>query len=61
MVGLKPHCERLAAGMCANGYSEAYAERIFEQIKEDFGSYGFSKSHAASFASITCQSCCQSS
>lgn len=47
--GLEPHRERLVRGMLRNGYDQAFAERIFEQIK-GFGSYGFPESHAASFA-----------
>ncbi|MBF8723168.1 error-prone DNA polymerase [Pseudomonas guariconensis] len=47
--GLEPHRERLLEGMKRNGYEQAFAERIFEQIK-GFGSYGFPESHAASFA-----------
>lgn len=47
--GLEPHRERLVQGMLRNGYTLAFAERIFEQIK-GFGSYGFPESHAASFA-----------
>lgn len=31
--GLEPHRERLLQGMRANGYSDAFAERLFEQIK----------------------------
>jgi error-prone DNA polymerase len=54
--GLEPHRERLLQGMRANGYSDAFAERLFEQIK-GFGSYGFPESHAASFALITYVSC----
>ena len=54
--GLEPHRERLAAGMKRNGYTEAFANRIFEQIK-GFGSYGFPESHAASFALLTYASC----
>jgi len=54
--GLEPHRERLAAGMRARGYSQAYADHLFEQIK-GFGSYGFPESHAASFALITWVSC----
>lgn len=49
--GLEPHRERLTAGMLKRGYTRAYAERIFEQIK-GFGDYGFPESHAASFALI---------
>jgi error-prone DNA polymerase len=37
------------AGMCENGYSQAFARQIFQQIK-GFGEYGFPKSHSASFA-----------
>lgn len=40
---------RLIEGMRANGYDEAFAERIYQQL-EGFGSYGFPESHAASFA-----------
>lgn len=49
--GLEKHREKLLAGMLRNGYSRAFAERLFEQIK-GFGSYGFPESHAASFALI---------
>ncbi len=41
--------EKLLNGMLANGYSEDYANRVFEQMK-GFGSYGFPESHSASFA-----------
>ncbi len=54
--GLEPHRDRLLAGMLARGYSQAYAEQLFEQIK-GFGHYGFPESHAASFALITYASC----
>ncbi|HKZ10629.1 MAG TPA: error-prone DNA polymerase [Rhodanobacteraceae bacterium] len=54
--GLEPHRERLARGMLAKGYSQAFADHLFEQIK-GFGSYGFPESHAASFALITWTSC----
>jgi error-prone DNA polymerase len=54
--GLEPHRERLARGMLAKGYSQAFAAHLFEQIK-GFGSYGFPESHAASFALITWTSC----
>ena len=47
--GLEPHRIRLLDGMRRNGYEQAFAERVFEQIK-GFGSYGFPESHAASFA-----------
>jgi len=49
--GLEPHRERLLAGMLNNGYTQEYADRLFDQIK-GFGSYGFPESHAASFALI---------
>jgi error-prone DNA polymerase len=42
--------------MLANGYSQVFADHLFEQIK-GFGSYGFPESHAASFALITWTSC----
>ncbi|MBA2239353.1 MAG: error-prone DNA polymerase, partial [Lysobacter sp.] len=54
--GLEPHRQKLTAGMLARGYSQEYADRIFEQVK-GFGSYGFPESHAASFALITYVSC----
>ncbi|GGJ86843.1 error-prone DNA polymerase [Pseudomonas matsuisoli] len=54
--GLEPHQIRLRQGMLERGYSEEFAERIFEQIK-GFGSYGFPESHAASFALLTYASC----
>ncbi len=41
--------QKLVKGMMKNGYSEAYANRVFKQL-EGFGSYGFPESHAASFA-----------
>lgn len=47
--GLEPWRERLQSGMCKNGYSQDFADRLFEQIK-GFGSYGFPESHAVSFA-----------
>jgi error-prone DNA polymerase len=47
--GLEHFRERIFGGLTANGYDQAYAERVFEQIK-GFGSYGFPESHAASFA-----------
>jgi error-prone DNA polymerase len=47
--GLEPFRDKIRQGMLANGYEEAYFERIFEQIK-GFGEYGFPESHSASFA-----------
>ena len=41
--------KKLIDGMLANGYSEKFAEQIFQQIR-GFGEYGFPESHAASFA-----------
>ena len=40
---------QIIAGMLANGYSQEFAQRCFNQIK-GFGEYGFPESHAASFA-----------
>ncbi len=40
---------KLIDGMRARGYTQAYAQRIFNQIR-GFGDYGFPESHAASFA-----------
>lgn len=54
--GLEHFRQRLFAGMARNGYPEAFAAQLFEQIK-GFGSYGFPESHAASFALITYASC----
>lgn len=41
--------QKLISGMTERGYSDAYAERLFEQIC-GFGEYGFPESHSASFA-----------
>ena len=41
--------ERLISGMHQRGYSDKFAEQIFNQIK-GFGEYGFPESHSASFA-----------
>ncbi|OQP62004.1 error-prone DNA polymerase [Niastella vici] len=50
--GLVSHFrEKLIRGMMKNGYTAAYAERVFKQL-EGFGSYGFPESHAASFAHL---------
>ncbi|MAT95014.1 MAG: error-prone DNA polymerase [Halioglobus sp.] len=40
---------KLTRGMIERGYDEAFARRLFEQIK-GFGGYGFPESHSASFA-----------
>jgi len=47
--GLEPFERKLMDGMRARGYSEEFAQRIFQQIK-GFGDYGFPESHSASFA-----------
>ncbi len=49
------HEKKLKDGFRANGYSEAFADMIFERIK-GFGNYGFPESHAASFALLAWQS-----
>ncbi len=54
--GLEPFEHKLKQGMRERGYDEAFAERIFQQIR-GFGSYGFPESHAASFALLTYISC----
>lgn len=41
--------QKLLSGMLANGYTEEFAERLYNQLK-GFGEYGFPESHAASFA-----------
>ena len=48
--------KKIVVGMLANGYTESYAERVFEQIK-GFGGYGFPESHSASFALLVYASC----
>ena len=48
---MEVHRERITRGMLDRGYTQAFAEQIFEQIK-GFGSYGFPESHAASFANL---------
>ena len=47
--GMEHMHQRLVSGMQERGYSEAFAEQIFQQIR-GFGEYGFPESHAASFA-----------
>lgn len=49
--GLEHFEQRLRQGMAERGYSQAFADRIFQQIR-GFGSYGFPESHAASFAKL---------
>jgi error-prone DNA polymerase len=41
--------ERLAKGMLERGYSQQFADQIYQQIL-GFGEYGFPESHSASFA-----------
>lgn len=47
--GLEKFEDKLLRGMQENGYDQAFAQRIFSQIK-GFGDYGFPESHSASFA-----------
>ncbi|OAI01152.1 error-prone DNA polymerase [Methylomonas methanica] len=47
--GLEPFERKLLDGMRARGYSQEFAQRIFQQIK-GFGDYGFPESHSAGFA-----------
>ncbi len=47
--GLEQFQARLLAGMRARGYSEVFAQRLYQQIL-GFGEYGFPESHSASFA-----------
>ncbi|WP_299159054.1 error-prone DNA polymerase [Accumulibacter sp.] len=47
--GLEPFEEKLITGMRQRGHDEAFAQRVFAQIR-GFGEYGFPESHAASFA-----------
>ena len=47
--GLEPFQAQLIDGMKNNGYTEAFANQIYNQIL-GFGEYGFPESHSASFA-----------
>ena len=47
--GLEKFEGKLIAGMLERGYTQAFADAIFRQI-QGFVEYGFSESHAASFA-----------
>ncbi|MGD8570301.1 MAG: error-prone DNA polymerase [Gammaproteobacteria bacterium] len=47
--GLDQFEGKLLEGMKARGYTEQFAQQIFNQIK-GFGEYGFPESHSASFA-----------
>ncbi|MHC2459903.1 DNA polymerase III alpha subunit [Rhizobium leguminosarum] len=49
--GVSRFRDKLVSGMIRNGYTKEFAEKTFSQL-EDFGSYGFPESHAASFALI---------
>ncbi|PZQ18374.1 MAG: error-prone DNA polymerase [Rhodanobacter denitrificans] len=53
---MEPHRVRIRELMEKKGYSSAFIDQIFEQIK-GFGSYGFPQSHAASFAKLVYISC----
>ncbi|UHQ22841.1 error-prone DNA polymerase [Lysobacter sp. 5GHs7-4] len=53
---MEPHRQRIRHLMEGKGYSSAFIDQIFEQIK-GFGSYGFPQSHAASFAKLVYISC----
>ncbi|WP_097461889.1 error-prone DNA polymerase [Mangrovitalea sediminis] len=46
---LEPFRFKLIDGMLARGYTQEYAEQIYNQIR-GFGGYGFPESHSASFA-----------
>jgi error-prone DNA polymerase len=54
--GVSKFHDRLIGGMLKNGYTQEYADQIFQQI-EGFGEYGFPESHAASFALLVYVSC----
>ncbi|CAN5590271.1 error-prone DNA polymerase [soil metagenome] len=41
--------DKIMRGMAANGYTQDFSERLFEQIR-GFSGYGFPESHSASFA-----------
>jgi error-prone DNA polymerase len=47
--GLEPFQQKLIDGMRGRGYTESFANQIFNQIL-GFGEYGFPESHSASFA-----------
>ncbi|MBY0572787.1 MAG: error-prone DNA polymerase, partial [Undibacterium sp.] len=54
--GLAHYQDRIVTSMLKNGYSEAFANGVFQQML-GFGEYGFPESHAASFALLTYASC----
>ncbi len=41
--------DKFKGGLLGNGYSQEFADRLFEQVK-GFGGYGFPEAHSASFA-----------
>ena len=47
--GLDPFRERLLTGMHVRGYSQEFAQRIYQQML-GFGEFGFPESHSLSFA-----------
>jgi error-prone DNA polymerase len=49
--GVSAFRDKLIAGKVANGYEQEFAAQTFKQL-EGFGSYGFPKYRAASFALI---------
>jgi error-prone DNA polymerase len=54
--GLEPFEKRLKEGMRERGYTDEFAQQIFQQIL-GFGEYGFPESHSASFALLVYVSC----
>lgn len=54
--GIEPFRDKLIGGMLQRGYSQEFAQQIFQQI-QGFGEYGFPESHAASFALLVYVSC----
>ncbi|CAM4130652.1 error-prone DNA polymerase [Roseateles saccharophilus] len=53
---LNEYMPRIINGMLERGYTEEFAQSVFEQMK-GFSSYGFPESHAASFAILVYASC----
>ncbi len=53
---LEPHRQRFTQGMQQRGYTAAFAQTLFGQLR-GFGAYGFPESHAVSFAIIAWMSC----
>ncbi|MFN9472700.1 error-prone DNA polymerase [Acidovorax sp.] len=54
--GLDKYREKLMGGMTQRGYTEGFAESIYQQIR-GYSEYGFPESHAASFALLVYASC----